>query len=185
MHIGTQGFDVSDGFRRYEVTDRATALALGGLCLPIPGGASCRLILNGGNAGLFLDPMSSNKGGIEGDINQKAFSGLYTVSVSGCQVIGLFTYESGRWTRYFFQHCLAGYYNIDMAAKVISLPESTVGIVAQIGNAGLEGTVDDLVKKVGIPKINIIGYNAGAANSINFGIRLTGGPFGGHFGEID
>ncbi|MBD8881240.1 hypothetical protein IHE49_12185 [Rhodanobacter sp. 7MK24] len=79
---------------------------------------------------------------------------------------------------------MAGYYNIQLAAKAISLPKFTVGIVAQIGNAGLESTVDDLVAKVGIPKMNIIGYDAGDAGSINFGIRLTGGPFGGHFGEI-
>jgi hypothetical protein len=110
---------------------------------------------------------------------------VYTTSISGCQAIGLFTYEAGQWTHYFFQHCLAGYYNLNRAKQAINRPECTVGIVVQLGSAGLESTIDAIVEKTGVPKINIIGYNAGAdANSIDFGIRLTGGPFGGHFGEI-
>lgn len=185
MKIGTQGFDTSDGYRNYEVTDRSVSRALGGLALPIPPIGGCRLVLAGGRDGLLLSEMSGSAAGISGDVSGEGRAGFYTVSVSGCQVIGIFTYEAGRWTNYFFHHCLAGMPNLGHAARAILRPEESVAIVAQLGSAGLESTIDAIVEQVGVPKLNIIGYNAGAsAGSIDFGVRLTGGPFGGHFGEI-
>ena len=185
MHIGTQGFDTTDGFRRYTARDRSNGRPLGGLCLPIPAGVSCRLILDGDKHGLSLSEMSSSYGGITGNASKDKTPGVYTISISGCQAIGLFTYESGAWTNYFFQHCMAGLYNLEKMKSAISNPANTVGIVAQIGDAGLESTIDKIVSTVKIPKINMIGYNAGAsAGSIDFGIRLTGGRFGGNFGEM-
>lgn len=187
MHIGTQGFDLVDGFRRYQVTNRSIAQALGGLCLPIPPklASGCRLVLEGGKSGLILSEMSSSSGGLKGSVAKQKIAGIYTINISGCQAIGLFTYESGAWTEYFFQHCMASFYNLKAMKSAILNPANTVGIVAQLGNAGLESTIDDIVKTVGIPKINMIGYDAGAsAGSIDFGIRLTGGRFGGNFGEI-
>jgi len=177
-------YDTTDGYRYYEVTDRTTSKALGGLQLPIPEGISCRLNLAGGTDGLRFEGMTSSRGGATGDASAGAQHGIYTAGISGCQAIGIFTYEGGRWTRYFFHHCLAGYYNLAMAARHIINPPGSFAFVAQAGTTGLESAVDAIVQWVRVPKLNIIGYNAGSSAGIfGFGVRLTGRPFGGHFGE--
>jgi len=178
MH-STSGYDMSRGYRYYEVKNIHATRAAGGLCLPIPGGTTCRLVLPGGSGGLKHEAYSSDTGGISGDAKKDKVAGLYTTSLSGCQILGIFTYDGGQWTSFFFQHCLAGGYNMTKAKQAITNGNSSWAVVVQRGEFGIEDLVDATYRIVGVPKRQITAYQAHMdTNPVAFGVRFNGGYFG-------
>jgi hypothetical protein len=175
----TSEYDVSRGYRYYEVQDHEKSRALGGLCLPLPAGTSCRLILSGGAANLKLETYSAYGGGIAGDAVRDKVAGVYTTELSGCQAVGIFTYEGGRWTSFFFQHCLAGFFSASKAKQAIGNGNSSFAVVVQRGFAGMDDLVDATHRAVGVPKYQITAYAASTEISpVAFGVRFNGGLFG-------
>jgi hypothetical protein len=142
-------------------------------------------MLHGGSHGLVCEEMSSSDDGLCADAASDGINGVFTWGITECQAIGIFTYTEDVWTRFFFHHCLAGMPNLDGARKYLTEPGNCWAVIAYLERSKLAEIINTIVD-IGVPKIRIILYQASRSRGdLAFGVRLRGGPFGGHFGEID